>query len=173
MLSPVFKVFFWPFSVFQRKLSFSRSGVIVFTVIYNNSRSIVFQTKGCCICSCYLWYSCISACNELWNTRQARAKSKSSTARGKKHFISESTLSENNVPTNAWTILIHTTALSWQRFCNRVRFAPLQRQLGGVFRLKNVQVHLYFFIYIYWWSSIMRKSDWLKKPALWEYKTRC
>lgn len=48
MLWPVFNVFLWPFSVFQHKSSFSRSGV-VFTVIYNNSRSIVFQTKDCCI----------------------------------------------------------------------------------------------------------------------------
>lgn len=148
MLLPVFKVFFLTFFCLQRKLSFSRSGVIVFTVIYNNSSSIVFQTKGCCKCSCYLWYSCISACNELWNTRQARAKSKSSTARGKKHFISESTLSENNVPTNAWTILIHTTALSWQRFCNRVHFTPLQKQLRGAIRLKKMQVHL-IFLFIY------------------------
>ena len=150
MLWPVFHAFFWPFSVFQYKSSFSRSGVIVFTVI-NNSRSIVFQTKGCCIYSCYLWYSCISACNELWNTRQAREKSKSSMPEAK----------------NTSFVRVPFQKIMYRQMHEPSWFIPLNYRsrgfvIGGIFRLKNV-------IYITKFN-IMRKFDWLKKRALWEYK---
>ena len=135
MLWPVFNAFFWPFSVFQHKSPFSRSGVIVFTVIYNNSRSIVFHTKGCCIYSYYLWYSCISACNELWNTRQARAKSKSSMPEAK----------------NTSFLRVPFQKIMYRQMHEPSWFIPLPYRgrgfvIGGLFRLKNVQVHLYFFI---------------------------
>lgn len=154
MLWPVFNVFLWPFSVFQHKSSFSRSGV-VFTVIYNNSRSIVFQTKDCCTYIELLSMIFMHQRATSFETRGKHGKSRRVACPRRKTLICESTLSENNVPTNAWTILIHTTFLSWQKFCNR----------GLISFKKRASSSLFF----YWYIMKFNKAQiWLvKKRALW------
>ena len=94
-----------------------------------------------------------SACNELWNTRQAREKSKSSMPEAK----------------NTSFLRVPFQKIMYRQMHEPSWFIPLSYRgrgfvIGGLFRLKNVQVHLFFFIDIHW-SSIRRKFDCLKNGS--------
>ena len=119
--------------------SFFRQRVVVYkellSMIFMHQRATSFETRG----------------------KHGKSRRVACPRRKTLHFW-EYTLSENNVPTNAGTILIHTTFLSWQKFCNR----------GLISFKKRASSSLFF----YWYIMKFNKAQiWLvKKRALWEYK---